>query len=79
MANSYPCLDNPRMRQMLRHAKVALVSVAPDRVVLKNTDDGPIDPLTRLMLHLEPTSASGAEHMPSLEEASAMGLVDPDN
>ena len=79
MASGYECVDNLRMRQMLRHAKVQLLSVAPDRVVLKNMDDGPMDPLTRLMLHLEPSSAHGSEHMPSVEEAIAMGLIEPDN
>lgn len=74
---TYPCHSNPRMQQILRHAKVRLISVASDRIVLKNTDDGPMDPLTRLLLHLEPSSANGGEHMPSVEEAIAMGLIEP--
>lgn len=37
-------------------------------------DDG-VDPLTKLILHLEPSAARGNLHMPSVEEMQAMGLV----
>lgn len=40
----YPPIDNPRMRQILRHAGVAVVSMAPDRVVLRSVTDDGIDP-----------------------------------
>lgn len=76
MTTGFPCLDNARMRQILRHAKVRLVATSHDRVVLVNTDDGPDDPMTRLLLHMEPTAARGGEHMPSAEEAIAMGLIE---
>lgn len=69
----YPPIDNPRMAQILKHAGVQIVSMAPDRVVLKSADG--TDPLTKLILHLEPTAARGNEHMPSLDEMRAAGLI----
>jgi hypothetical protein len=70
--------QNPRMAQMLRHAGVRVVATASDRVVLMHADGytGPMDPLCRLLAHLEPTSVDGHEHMPSVDEARALGLIE---
>lgn len=73
---SYPPIDNPRFRQILRHAGVTVVSMAPDRVVIRSTSPDDVDPLTKLILHLEPTAARGHEHMPSLDEMRAAGLIE---
>lgn len=72
----YPCVSNPRMMQILRHAGVRAISVAPDRVVIKCDERDGEDPLTRLLMHLEPSAVRGHEHMPSVEEMQARGLVD---
>ena len=71
----YPPIDNARMRQILKHAGVTVVSMADDRVVIRSTKPDGTDPLTKLILHLEPTASRGHEHMPSLEEARALGLI----
>lgn len=73
--SGYPCLNNKRMQQILAHAGVEILSVASDRVVLRSKGD--VDPLTKLILHLEPSAARGNLHMQSVEEAIAMGLVKP--
>ncbi|WP_139216553.1 hypothetical protein [Sphingomonas sp. NFR04] len=63
------------MIQILRHAGVQLVSMAPDRVVIRSVTDDGVDPLTKLILHLEPSASRGNEHMPSLAEMRAAGLI----
>lgn len=72
----YECLTNLRIQQILNHAGVRLVSVTPDRIVLANTKDGPLDPLSRVIFTAEPTAQRGDLHMPSLEEARAAGLIE---
>lgn len=75
MSTGYPPLDNPRMTQILRHAGVKVISLAPDRVVIRSITDDGTDPLTKLIRHLEPTVDRGHELTPSLDEMRAAGLI----
>jgi hypothetical protein len=47
-------------------------------VILKHADGytGPMDPLYRLIAHLEPSAVRGNEHMPSVDEMRALGLIE---
>lgn len=74
-------IHNKRMVQAMRHAGVRATATAPHVVILRWADgqerpDGE-DPLHALIRHLEPSSVDGHEHMPSLEEAAAAGLIEP--
>jgi hypothetical protein len=75
-------VNNKRMVQAMRHAGVRASATSPSMVILRwadNTDrpDGE-DPLHALIRHLEPSAVRGHEHMPSLEEAIAAGLIGED-
>jgi hypothetical protein len=73
-------VNNKRMVQAMRHAGVRASATSPGMVILRWADgrdrpDGE-DPLHALIRHLEPSAVHGHEHMPSVEEAIASGLVE---
>jgi hypothetical protein len=75
-------VNNKRMAQAMRHAGVRAVATSPSRVTLCWEDglegeDGE-DPLHALIHYLEPNSVNGHEHMPSVDEARALGLLEED-
>jgi len=78
MSTGYPPIDNARFRQILRHAGVRIRAIAPHRVSMESDPDDGVDPLTKIILLLEPSASRGNEHMPSVEEAIDMGLVEDD-
>jgi len=76
-------IHNKRMMQAMRHAGVVATATAPHMVVLRwehgKDGEGGEDPLHALIRHLEPASERGHEHMPSIEEAQALGLIEEDS